>query len=82
MNTFLCLVPSARYIYLPQSPMGFPGGAVAKNPAANTGDSRDIGSMPELRRYPGVGNGNPENCLKNSMDRGAWQAAIHGVTES
>ena len=33
---------------------------------------------------PGVGNGNPLQyaCLENPMDRGAWQAAVHGVTKS
>ena len=33
---------------------------------------------------PGVGNGNPlqYSCLENSMDRGAWQATVHGVAES
>ena len=37
-----------------------------------------------LGRFPGVGNGNPlqYSCLKNSMDRGAWQATVHRVTES
>ena len=35
-------------------------------------------------RSPGGGNGNPlqSPCLGNPMDRGAWQAAVHGVTES
>ena len=34
-------------------------------------------------RCPGVGNGNPlqYSCLENSMDRGAWQATVHGVTK-
>ena len=32
---------------------------VVKNPPANAGDSRDIGSIPGLGRFPGVGNGNP-----------------------
>ena len=37
--------------------------------------------MPGLGRYPGEGNGNPlqYSCLENLMDRGAWQAAVHGV---
>ena len=83
MNTFEWLVPSARHILPPpKSPMGFPGGAGVKNPPANTGDARDMGLMPESGRYPGVGNGHLENCLENSMDGGAWQAAIHGVTKS
>ena len=32
--------------------------------------------------YPGEGNGNPLQgpCLENPMDRGAWQATVHGVT--
>ena len=36
------------------------------------------------RRSPGGGNGNPlqNSCLKNPMDRGAWQATVHGVTNS
>ena len=39
--------------------MGFPGGAVVKNPPAGVGDTRDMGSIPGLGRSPGVGNGNP-----------------------
>ena len=36
--------------------------------------------IPESGRSTGGGNGNPlqYSCLKNSMDRGAWWAAIHG----
>ena len=42
------------------------------------------GSIPGLGRSPGEGNGNPfqYSCLENSMDRGAWQATIHGVVNS
>ena len=60
----------------------FPGGAVVKNPPANAGDAGDMGLIPGLGRSLGVGNGNPPHysCLENSMDRGAWRAALHGVT--
>ena len=55
---------------------------VVKNPPVNAGDARDAGSMPELGRSPGGGHGNPlqYSCLENSMDRGAWQAAVDRVT--
>ena len=61
-----------------------PGGRVVKNPPANAGDARDTGSIPELGRSLGVRNGNPlqYSCLKNSMDRGDWQATVHGVAKS
>ena len=41
-------------------------------------------SIPGLGRSPGVGNGNwfQYSCLENSMNRGTWQATVHGVTES
>ena len=57
---------------------------MVKNPPADTGDVRDVGSVPELGRCPGGGHGNPLqcSCLENPMDRGAWQATVHGVTES
>ena len=57
----------------------FHSGSAVKNPPANTGDT---GSNPELGRYPGEGNGNPlwYSCLENPMDRGAWQATVHWVT--
>ena len=57
---------------------------VVKNPPASAGDTRDLGSIPGLGRYPGVGNGNPLQCsyLENSMDRGAWWAPDHEVEKS
>ena len=44
----------------------------------------DPGLISELGRSPGGGYGNPlqDSCLENSMDRGSWQATVHGVTES
>ena len=57
---------------------------VVKNPLANTGDVRDVGSIPESGRCPGEGNGNPlqYSCLENPMDKGAWRATVHRVAES
>ena len=55
-----------------------------KNPPANAGDARDVGSIPGSGRSPGVGNGTPlqYSCLRNPMDRGAWWATVHEVTKS
>ena len=63
--------------------LDFPGDAVVQNPHANAGDARNVGLIPGLGRSPGEGNGNPlqYSCWGNLMDRGAWQAAVHGVTE-
>ena len=59
-------------------------GSAVKNVPANAGDTGDMGSIPGSGRSPGVGNGNPlqDSCLGNSMDRRAWRATVHGVTES
>ena len=65
--------------------MGFPGGLVVRNPPANGGGARDMGSIPGLGRSPEGGNGNllQYSCLGNPMDRGAWQATVHqGLKES
>ena len=61
--------------------LGFPGGSDGKESACNAGD---LGSIPGLERSPGEGNNYPlqYSGLENSMDRGAWQATIHGVTKS
>ena len=57
--------------------MGFPGGSVVENLLANAGDA----GLNPWWRSPEIGNGNPLqcSCLGNSMDRGAWQATVHGV---
>ena len=64
--------------------LGFLAGAVVKNPPTIAGDARDVGSTPGLGRSPRVGNGNllQDSCLENSMDRGTWRAAVHGVAKS
>jgi len=61
--------------------MGFPCSSVGKESACSAGDQ---GSIPGLGRSPGEGNGNPLQypCLENLMDRGAWWAAVRGVTKS
>ena len=53
--------------------------SVGKESACNAGDP---GSIPGSGRSPGEGNGNPlrYSCLENPMDRGAWQATVHGIT--
>ena len=63
--------------------MGFPSFSVVKNLPANGGGSRDSGLIPGSGRYPGEGNGDPlqYSCLGNPMDRGAWQATVHGVAK-
>ena len=55
---------------------GFPGGS--------DGKEGDPGFDPWVRKIPGEGNGNPlqYSCQENPMDRGIWQATIHGVAES
>ena len=60
---------------------GFPSGSDGKESAYNAGDP---GSIPGSGRSLGEGNGYPlqYSCLENSMDRGAWRAPIHRVTES
>ena len=57
---------------------------VVKNSLANVGDTRDVGLIPGSGRCPGEENGKPFQypCLKNSMDRGAWQAIVHGAAKS
>ena len=57
---------------------------MVKNPSANAGDVRDMGSIPGSGRSPGGGNGNPlqYSCLENPMNRGAWWATVHGITKS
>ena len=63
---------------------GFPDASVVKNLLANAGDTGDVGSVPEYGRSPGGGNGNlPQYpCLGYSMDRGAWQGAVHAIPKS
>ena len=54
---------------------------MVKKLPANAGDPD---SIPGSGRFPGEGNGSPlqYSCLENSMDRGTWQATVHGVTKS
>ena len=64
--------------------MGFPDDTVVKNPSANAGEARNLGSISGSGRLPGGGNGNllQSSCLDNPRDRGAWWAAVHGVANS
>ena len=57
---------------------------VVKNLPVSAEDAGDMSSVPDPGGYPGEGNGNPPqySCLGNVIDRGAWQATVHGVTKS
>ena len=54
-----------------------------KESTCNAEDTGDTGSIPGAGRCPGVGNSNPfpYSCWENPMDRGAWQATVHGIAE-
>ena len=59
---------------------GFLGALVIKNLPANSGDVREVSSIPGSRRSLGGGHGNSlQHCLENRMDGGAWWAIVHGV---
>ena len=59
----------------------FPNGLDDKE---STCSAEDAGSIPELGRFPGEGNGNPfqYSCLEHPMNRGARWATVHGVAKS
>ena len=65
--------PSLLHFWLPSWLSG-------KESACNT---TEVYSIPGSGRSPGKGHGNPlqYSCLENSMDRGAWQAAVQGVAK-
>ena len=57
---------------------------VVKNPPANAGDIRNLGSIPGLGRSleKGMATHSSILCLENPLDRGTWWATVHGVTNS
>ena len=80
MSDIKCICYKTRHRHLGASQVAL----VVKNPPANAGEARDVGSIPRSGRFPGGRHGNPlqHSCLGNSMDRGAWLATVHGVTKS
>ena len=54
---------------------------MVKNLSASAGD---VGLIPGSGSFPGEGNSNTlqYSCLENAMNRGAWQAIVHGVAKS
>ena len=69
------------FLFIPTSVIS--ADSAVKNQPASAGDAGDMGSIPGLGRSPGGGNGNPRqySCLENSTYRGAWWAAVQGVTK-
>ena len=83
-----CSLLPSTYTKHPQRPKGFLGGSVEKNSRANARRHRRLvssqGLIPGSGRSPGGGSGNPlqYSCLETPMDRGTWQATVHGVAKS
>ena len=89
---FLLLFPGATWVLLEHSSIpkfhrssnwkwGFQGSSYDEESACIVGD---LSSIPGQEDPPGEGHGNrlQYSCLENSMDRGAWCAAVHGITKS
>ena len=67
--------------------LGFPGDTVVKNLPVNAGDARDVGSILESGRSPGLEmdwkwQSTPVFFPGKPLDRGAWWATVHGGTKS
>ena len=86
LGQYLCCLWSFESREATQFHWGFPYSSAVKNLLANVGDARsvDSGLISGLGRSPGEGHGNSlqYSCLENPMDRGAWQATVHGLTKS
>ena len=80
-NSKVSILQRSAFVMIQLSYPWLPGQAKGIESACSAGD---LGSVPEWGRFPGEVNGNPlqYSCLENSMDRGAWQATVHGVTKS
>ena len=78
---FFCVFSSSVYSCYLFLICDFASGSDSKESAYNV---EDLGLIPGLGRSPGGGNGNPfqYSCLENPMDRGTWQAAVHGIAKS
>ena len=65
---------------------GYPGVGIASGPGIKDlpATAGNLGWIPGSGRSPGEGNGNllQNSCLRNPMERGAWQATVHGVAKS
>jgi len=82
LTKYVSKVERSDNIILKCSPIsGFPGSSAGKESACNPGDPS---SIPGLRRSPGEGIDNllQYSGLENFMDRGAWQATVHGIAKS
>ena len=81
IHTHIYIILILVYFSILPYTMSFPGGSEVKVSACNTGD---LGSIPGSGRSPGGGSGNPlqYSCLETPMDRGTWQATVHGVAKS
>ena len=57
---------------------------MGKESTCSAEDTGDVGSVPGWGRFPGGGHGNPlqYSPMENPMDRGAWRALVHSVTQS
>ena len=84
LRIFAPAMPSAWNSLPPIICLSFSGGSVVKNLPANARDLGDSNLIPGSGKSPGGGNDNPfqYSCLGNPIDRGAWQATVHGITKS
>ena len=81
MRPLILILHWARQILWPNLTTGLPCSSNGKESACR---AADLGSVSGLGRSPGEGNSNPLQCsrLENPMDRGTWQATVHGVAKS
>ena len=72
------------YTYKYRQNIGLPQWLSSKESTCNTGSAGAAVSIPGFGRSPGGGHGGPlqYSCLGNPMNRGPWQATVHGVTKS
>ena len=83
-TTYLSANKSCQNSFPYGNTQAFQVALVVKNLPANEGEVRDVGSISRSERFPGGGHGSPfpYSCLENPMDRGAWWATVHRVTQS